>query len=54
MDENEFKQRTKNVALRVIRLTESLQESPSGRILGKQLLRCGTSIGANYRAVCRA
>ena len=53
MNEPEFKRRTKQVALRVIRLVESLPRSTTGQVLGKQLLRSGTSIGANYRSACR-
>ena len=46
--------RTKQFALRIIRLWRTLPSSEEARILGKQLLRCGTSVGANYRAACRA
>jgi four helix bundle protein len=53
MTENEFKSRTKQVALRVIRLVNSLPMSGVPGVIGKQLLRSGTSIGANYRAACR-
>lgn len=53
MDEKEFKSRTKQIALRVIRLVESLPNSISAQIIGKQVLRSATSIGANYRAACR-
>src|SRR5690349_2382083 len=50
----ELKARTKEFALRVIRLTRSLPACPEGRVIGGQLLRCATSVAANYRAVCRA
>jgi four helix bundle protein len=53
MNEKEFKARTKDIALRVIRLVDSLPSSRSADVIGKQLLRSGTSIGANYRAACR-
>ena len=53
MTEAEFKKRTKQVALRIIRLVEALPPSRTGDVIGKQLLRSGTSIGANYRAACR-
>ena len=53
MTEEEFKNRTKQIALRVIRLVESLPSSNTAQIIGKQLLRSATSIGANYRAACR-
>lgn len=53
MTENEFKNRTKQIALRVIRLVETLPKTNSAQIIGKQLLRSATSVGANYRAACR-
>jgi four helix bundle protein len=46
--------RTKRFALRILKLFRSLPRTEEPRILGKQLLRSGTSIGANYRAACRA
>jgi four helix bundle protein len=48
-----LKLRTENFALRVLRLYRSLPKSQEARILGTQLLRSSTSIGANYRAACR-
>lgn len=54
MNELEFKNRTKQIALRVIKLVQCLPDTETGRVIGKQLLRCGTSVGANYRAACRA
>jgi four helix bundle protein len=53
MTEAEFKKRTKDVALRIIKLVDSLPKIWSAEVIGKQLLRSGTSIGANYRAACR-
>jgi four helix bundle protein len=53
MDNDELKRRTKKYALRIIRLVESLPDTPVARAIGKQLLDCGTSVGANYRAACR-
>ena len=50
----EMKSRTKEFALRVIRLVQSLPRGQMADVLGKQLLRSGTSVGANYRAACRA
>jgi four helix bundle protein len=50
----ELRDRTKAFALRVIRLFRSLPYKTDTQVLGKQLLRCGTSVAANYRAVCRA
>jgi four helix bundle protein len=54
MTEIELKQRTKAFARRVLRLIEALPATRSGRIIANQLGRSGTSVGANYRAVCRA
>ena len=54
MNQNEMKERTKKFALRVIRLVESLPNTKTSNVLGNQLLRSGTSVGANYRAACRA
>ena len=53
MNESELKQRTKAFALRVIKLVGALPSSSVGHTLGNQLLRSGTSVGANYRAACR-
>jgi len=50
----QLRDRTKAFALRVIRLYRSLPYTTDTQVLGKQLLRCGTSVAANYRAVCRA
>lgn len=54
MSYEDLKERTRNFALCVIRLTEALPVSRTADVVGKQLLRCGTSVGANYRAACRA
>jgi four helix bundle protein len=53
MDEKELKQRTKSFSLRVIRLVGALPRTVEGRAVCGQLIRCGTSVGANYRAACR-
>jgi len=50
----EMKSRTKEFALRVIRLVQALPRGQMADVLGKQLLRSGTFVGANYRAACRA
>jgi len=52
--DGDLKQRTKQFALSIIRLCRTLPASDEARILRKQILRSGTSIGANYRAACRA
>jgi len=54
MNQEEMKRRTKQFALRVIRLVESLPKGRTADVIGNQLLRSGTSVGANYRAACRA
>ncbi len=54
MDEQEFKARTKAVALRVIKLVEALPSGRASDVIARQVLRSATSIGANYRAACRA
>lgn len=51
---DELRERTKKFALRVIKAFQSLPKTDEARILGKQFLRAGTSVGANFRAVCRA
>jgi len=49
-----FKKRTKAYALRVMHVVESLPDTRTGRVISNQLLRCSTSVGANYRAAARA
>jgi four helix bundle protein len=49
-----LRQRTKELAIRIVRLYRSLPKSEDARVIGRQLLRSGTSIGANYRAAGRA
>src|SRR5262245_60980728 len=51
---DEFKRRTKTYGLRIVRLVLSLQGAQVARVLGSQLLRAGTSVGANYRSACHA
>ncbi|MEH2229282.1 MAG: four helix bundle protein [Nostoc sp.] len=53
MNEEDFKRRTKQLALRVIRLVEALPQSRTADVIGKQLIRSATSVGANYRSACR-
>ncbi len=54
MTREEMKARTKNYAKRIVKLCAALPHDWVARTLGTQLLRSGTSVGANYRAVCRA
>ena len=53
MDEQMFKTRTKQLALRVIPVVEALPKRKAADAIGKQLLRSTMSVGANYRAACR-
>ena len=54
MNEQQFKERTKNLALSIIKLVEALPKTTTAQVIGKQILRSGTSVGANYRAASRA
>ena len=54
MTEQDLRKRTKQFALRVIKLVNALPKTQTGKVIGNQLLRSGTSVGANYRAACRA
>ena len=54
MTAEEMKTRTKRYALRILKVVQALPDSRECNIFGSQLLRAGTSVGANYRAVCRA
>ena len=53
MNEKELKKRTKQFALRIIKLVNALPKNIVGQSIGKQLIRSGTSVGANYRSACR-
>ncbi len=53
MNEIDLKMRTKRFALDVIELISKLPKTTEGRVVGNQLIRSGTSVGANYRAACR-
>jgi four helix bundle protein len=53
-DKMDLKRRTKAFALRIIRLYSALPTRMDAQVLGKQLLRSGTSVGANDREACRA
>jgi len=54
MEKRDFKERTKQFALKIIKVVEMLPKGRTTDILGRQLLGAGTSVGANYRAACRA
>ncbi len=53
MTEIDLLQKTKNFALRIIKLVNALPNNTAGRAIGNQLIRSGTSVAANYRADCR-
>src|SRR5213078_436789 len=54
MTAEELKTRTKQFALRILKLVAALPKTVEGRAIANQLVRCGTSVAANYRATCRA
>lgn len=54
MKEFDLKVRTKKFALRIIKLFTSLPKTTESQIIGKQVLRSGTSVGAQYREACRS
>jgi four helix bundle protein len=54
MDEKTFKTRTKKLAVAIIKQMDKLPHSRAADVIARQIIRSGTSIGANYRAACRA
>ncbi|HLW34427.1 MAG TPA: four helix bundle protein [Chthoniobacterales bacterium] len=54
MNKAELIARTKGFSLRILKLVDQLPRTTSGRAIGSQLVRSGTSVGANYRAACRS
>src|SRR6266487_1223739 len=52
-DENDLRQRTQEFGLRVVRMFSKLPKTTEAQVLGKQMLRSGTSVGANYREAYR-
>ncbi|MGN6555187.1 MAG: four helix bundle protein [Verrucomicrobiota bacterium] len=53
-EENDLRDRTRDFALRIIRMFTALPKTTEAQILGKQVLRSGTSVGANYREAYRS
>jgi four helix bundle protein len=53
MSADDFRKRTFQLGIRIVRLVEALPKSDVARVIGKQLLRSGTAVGANYRAAAR-
>jgi four helix bundle protein len=54
MDSEELRKRTKDFAHRCVKLAMALPDTPIGRHVRSQLIKCSTSVGANYRAACIA
>ena len=54
MNADDLKERTKSFALRILKLVAALPETVQDRVISQQLARAGTSVGPNYRAVCRS
>ena len=54
MNEPQMKNRTKQFALRVLKMADALPSNRSGNVIANQIVRCSTSVAANYRALCRA
>jgi len=52
-DKNDLRQRTKEFGLHIVRKFSGLPKTPEAQVLGKQILRSGTSVGANYREAYR-
>ena len=54
MNEPQMKNRTKQFALRILKMADALPTTRSGNAIANQLVRSGTSVAANYRALCRS
>ncbi|MEK7161134.1 MAG: four helix bundle protein [Patescibacteria group bacterium] len=54
MNPNDLQNRTKEFALRVMKLSSFLEKDSLGRLIGRQIFRSGTSVAANYRAACKS
>ena len=54
MTAKELQDKTKNFAIRIIRMVDSIPDTKAGRVISNQILRSATSIGANYRSACKA
>ena len=54
MNQAELKARTQAFGLRIIRVSDALPSRRTAEVIGRQLVRCGTSVGSNYRSACRA
>ncbi|MGE0608200.1 MAG: four helix bundle protein [Pirellulales bacterium] len=54
MNEADLKQRTKEFALRIMKMAKALPKDIAGEVVAKQIMRAATSVAANYRSACRA
>ncbi len=54
VDEQVFRDRTRQLGIRVIRMVAALPQQRAADVIARQIVRCATSVGANYRAACRA
>jgi len=54
LNEDDLKKRTKQFALKILKLIAIIQSTIEGRVIANQLTKSGTSVGANYRAACKA
>ncbi len=54
MNEDDLKKRTKQFALKILKLIAIIPSTIEGRVIANQLTKSGTSVGANYRAACKA
>jgi len=54
MDSKELQNKMKKFALRIMKLVEALPDTKAGRVVGNQILRSATSVGANYGSACKA
>ena len=54
MDKQVVQERTKQLAIRIIQMSNALPDTSAAQVIGRQIIRSATSVGSNYRAVCRA
>ncbi|WP_420632373.1 four helix bundle protein [Candidatus Leptofilum sp.] len=54
MDKQQFQKRTKQLGVRIIKMTEALPNTRAADVVARQIIRSSTSVGSNYRAACRA
>jgi four helix bundle protein len=54
MDKQQFQKRTKQLAIRTIKMSNTLPKTMAADVIGRQIIRSSSSVGSNYRAACRA